>query len=378
MPSATDGQAPRCLLVAHTFPPVLGGSAGSMPRWHAMPAARSRCSPPAAITAPGRRCRAGGGRCRAAIPVARIGLVRPPLAEAAPRGRLARNIAWGQGVAVLAAAVAREARRHRADAICVCDDETVGCWSLSPLRAATPRPGLLPRRRPGAAGCDRHRAAGGGSMLPMRSSPRQLRAERLREAYGVPAAKLAVIPNGVDAGSLPARPSRPGAARAPRHRDGPARDPGGDAARAAQGRGSADRGAARNRARHPRALLVVAARARSGRRWSTWPSRRVARRRCASSARSRARRCRRCIAWPRSLALPNRAEPGESDGLPLVFLEAGPLAIRWSAAAPAARRGRRGWPQRLLVPGEDSGAIAAAILSTWMTAGGPQALSAAG
>jgi phosphatidylinositol alpha-1,6-mannosyltransferase len=63
------------------------------------------------------------------------------------------------------------------------------------------------------------------------------------------------------------------------------------------------------------------------------------------------------------VALPNRAEPGESDGTPLVFLEANAcgrpvIGGRAGGTEDAVTDGVNG----LLVQGEDTGAIAAAAL----------------
>ncbi len=382
MPSATDAPVPRCLLVAHTFPPVLGGSAGvyaalARHAGGAIAVLTSRTNHRTGQEMPGWR----EADAAQPFPVARIGLVRPPLAEAAPKGRLARNLAWGGRALVLAAAVAREARRHRADAVCVCDDETVG-WLVPFARRMLRRralvychgddlvqqdPAAIAARRRWFDAADMVVAAGGFA------------AERLREAYGVPSSKLAVIPNGVDLDHFRTGPPDP----ALRARLGIAAERRVIlAATRLVPRKGVDRlieALPAIRARHPRALLVVA---------GDGPQRAALERMAEDAGGAEAVRFVGVVAAPEMpalyrlaeiLALPNRAEPGESDGLPLVFLEAGacgiPVVGGHAGGTPeGVEHGRNG----LLVPGEDSGAIAAAILSILDDPARAAALSAGG
>ena len=113
-------------------------------------------------------------------------------------------------------------------------------------------------------------------------------------------------------------------------------------------------------ARHPRALLLVV---------GEWPQRPTLEARVAALGLADAVRFAGTLpaaampgayALAELVALPNRAEPGESDGLPLVFLEANAcgrpvLGGRAGGTAEAVRDGENG----LLVAGEDSAALAA-------------------
>ena len=364
MPSAIEAGAtprclpaaePRCLLVAQTFPPMLGGSAqvyaalareargaiavltGSLdhrtgaawPGWQALDAAQP-------------------------YPVARIPLVRPPLAEAAAAGH------WrpGLGALRLATAVAREAKRHRADTICICDDETVG-WLVPFARRVLRRRALIychgddlvqtdPRavaaRRRWFAAADRVVAAGAFA------------AQRLAEGYGVPPMRIALLPNGVDLDRFAPGPADPGCLGIP------------PAARVvlAPTRLIPRKGVDRLidawpavRARVPDALLVVAGEGpqRATLEAMAGPGVRFLGAVTATDMPGLYRRAA-------LVALPNRAEPGEADGLPLVLLEAMAsgvpvLAGRAGGTAEAVRDGETG----LLVNGGDVAAIAGAVLA---------------
>lgn len=363
MPSATEAAAgPRCLLVAQTFPPMLGGSAGVY-------AALAREARGAIAVLTGRLDHRTGAEwpgwraldAAQPYPVARIALVRPPLAEAVPGGRWAGRIAWGFGALRLAAAVARHAARHRADAICVCDDETVG-WLVPFARRVLRRRALIychgddlvqqdPRavaaRRRWFAQADRVVAAG------------DFAARRLVEGYGVPPGRIALVPNGVDLGRF--APGPPDAALAARLGIPP-----GARVVLAPTRLVPRKGVDRLvaawpavRARVPGAMLVVAGEGPQRAALEAMAGKAV--RFLGAVAAAEMPALYRLAAL---VALPNRAEPGEADGLPLVLLEAMAsgvpvLAGRAGGTAEAVRAGETG----LLVDGEDTGAIAAAVLA---------------
>lgn len=370
MPSVTAADPagpPRCLLVAQTVPPLIGGSAGVY-------AALARHAGGAIAVLTSRRDHrtgaeiAGWRESDAAqpFPVIRLPLVRPPLAEAAPGGRWRRNAAWGLGAARLALAVAREAARHRADAVCLCDDETVG-WLVPFVRRALGRRALIychgddlvqedPRavaaRRRWFDAADRVVAAG------------EFAAARLAGAYGVAPAKVAVIPNGVDLALFrpgPPDPKLRGRLGIPERRRvilAPTR---------LVPRKGVDRlieALPMIRAHVPEALLVVA---------GDGPQRAALETMAGAAGGADAVRFVGAVGaddmpalyrLAELVALPNRAEPGESDGLPLVFLEAGATGLpvvggQAGGTAEAVRHGETG----LLVAGEDRDAIAAAVLS---------------
>jgi phosphatidylinositol alpha-1,6-mannosyltransferase len=380
---------PRCLLVCHTFPPLIGGSSGvyaALAR-HAGGAIAVLTSARDAAT--GREW-PGWRALDAAAPysIRRLPLVRPPLASAAPRNRLVRHLAWGAAALRLALAVAREARRHRADAVCICDDETVG-WLVPFVRRVLRRRALiychgddLVQTDPAARRARQRWFEEADCIVAAGRFP----ASRLAEAYGVPAARIGIVPNGVDLDRF--RPLPPDPAR---------RDALGLAGRRvilAPTRLVARKGVDRLidampaiRAAHPDAILLVV---------GDGPQRAAleALAQEAGGAESvrfagpvAAQEMPALYALAAFVALPNRAEPGQSDGTPLVFLEANAcgrpvIGGRAGGTAEAVTDGRNG----LLVDGEDSAAIAAAALRLLgdpallarLAAGGLEAARAAG
>ncbi|WP_372620697.1 glycosyltransferase family 4 protein [Falsiroseomonas sp.] len=362
---ASHAPVPRCLMVCHTFPPLIGGSAGvyaalAREARGAIAVLTSRLDPATGRERPGwREADAAVGH-----PLRRIGLVRPPLPGGAFRNRLLRHAAWGLRALRLALAVAAEARRHRADAVCVCDDETVG-WLVPFVRRVLRRRALI--------------YCHGDDLVQTDPAARRVRARWFAEAdlvvaaggfpaaqlaalYGVPQARIAVLPNGVDLDRF--RPLLPDPARC--------------AALGVEGRRvilaptrlvprkGVDRlitAMPAIRARHPRAILVVA---------GDGPQRADLEALAEAAGGAMAVRFAGAIpaaempalyALAEFVALPNRAEPGESDGTPLVFLEANAcgrpvIGGRAGGTAEAVQDGRNG----LLVEGEDVPAIAAAAL----------------
>ncbi|MCS6921644.1 MAG: glycosyltransferase family 4 protein [Elioraea sp.] len=185
-----------CLLVAHTFPPLVGGSA-------AVYEALARHADGAIAVLTSRRDhrtgeeRPGWRELDRAAPYAvhRLGLVRPPVGS-----RLSATLAWAPRASLLAATVAAAARRHGVSAVCVCDDETVG-WlvpfvrRLLGLRALVYCHGddLVQTDRRAVARRARHLADAHAVIAASAFAAR-----RLETAYGVPRSRIVVLPNGVD------------------------------------------------------------------------------------------------------------------------------------------------------------------------------------
>jgi len=348
-----------CLLVAQTFPPLIGGSAGVYAALAG--AARGEIAVLTATHdhATGRE-HPGWREVDAALPypVRRLRYARPPLADAAPRGRVVRNLHWAPHAARLAAAVAREALV--AEAVCVCDDDAVG-WLVPFARRVLRRRALiychgddLVETDPRAIARRRHWFAEAHAIV----AAGDFAAARLTGAYGMPESKVATIRNGVDLARFAPRPEPPGlrdslGAAGQRVLLAPAR---------LVPRKGVDRLIAALPAilaAEPRALLVVA---------GDGPQRAE----LEAAARGLPVRFLGAVtpaempglyALSECVVLPNRAEPGESDGLPLVFLEANAagkpvLGGRAGGTMEAVEEGRNG----LLVEGADTQAVAAGVI----------------
>lgn len=357
--------APRCLLVAHTFPPVLGGSA-------VVYAALAAAAGGAIVVLTSRLDHRTGREqpswraLDAAAPYAvhRLGLVRPPLEAAARRNALLRHAIWALRAGLLAATVGWLVRRHRIGAVCVCDDETVG-WLVPFVRHMLRRRALVYCHGDDLVQTDarivRARARWFASAHAVVAAG-TFAAARLEQGYGVPRARIAVIPNGVDLARFHPLPPSPElreklALRGRRVILAPAR---------LVPRKGIDRLIAALpliRAAHPDIALLVA---------GDGPQRAALQQLAAASG------CAEAVRWAGAVpaadmpgfyalaefaALPNRAEPGESDGVPLVFLEA-------NACGRPVIGGRAGGTAEvvtdevngLLVDGNDPAAIAAACL----------------
>lgn len=288
--------------------------------------------------------------------------MRPPLPGGARRGAL-RHLDWAARAGLLAASVAGLARRHGAGAVCICDDETVG-WLVPFARRVLGRRALVychgddlmeadPASRRARArwllAADHVVAAGA------------VAADRLREGYGIPPARIATIPNGVDL--LRFRPVPPDEGL--RARLGLA----GRRVVLAPARLVPRKGVDRliaalpaMRARHPDVLLAVA---------GDGPQRAALGAMAEAAGGAGAVRFLGAVppaAMPALLALadlvaiPLRAEPGEGDGLPMALLEAlacgrPVVAGRAGGTAEAVTDGVNG----LLVEGDDVAALAAAV-----------------
>ncbi|WP_052389835.1 glycosyltransferase family 4 protein [Belnapia moabensis] len=379
----------RCLLVCHTFPPVIGGSAGV---YEAL--ARHAGGAIAVLTsqldpATGREWE-GWRETDAVAPysVRRIGLVRPPLRSGAARNFLWRQAGWGLRALRLAAAVTAEARRHAAEAVCICDDEAVG-WLVPFVRHGLGRRALvychgddLMEEDPAARRARRRWLLAADCVVAAGGFP----ARQLFTNYGLPTERVAVVPNGVDLDRFRPRPPDPQL----RRRFGleerrviltPAR---------LVPRKGVDRLIAALptiRARCPEAILLVVGDGpqRAALEAMAIPAGGPAAVRFAGAV--AAAELPGFYALAELVALPNRAEPGESDGTPLVFLEA-------NACGRPVIGGRAGGTPEvvidgvngLLVEGEDSAAIAAAVLrvlqdavlAARLSAGGLEAARVAG
>ncbi|HEY0525450.1 MAG TPA: glycosyltransferase family 4 protein [Stellaceae bacterium] len=195
------GNGGRCLLVANTFPPVIGGSSNVYENL-----ARRAAGEIVVLTsrldhrtgAPLAGCAAHDAA--APYPIHRIDLVRPPLAGTAA-GRSWRRLVREVRIAIdLFRTVAVLVRKYRIGVVCVADDETVG-WLVPAAKRLLRRaaivychgddlvetdPRRIRRRRRWFDAADAVVAASGFAR------------DRLADPYGVPPSKIATIPNGVD------------------------------------------------------------------------------------------------------------------------------------------------------------------------------------
>jgi phosphatidylinositol alpha-1,6-mannosyltransferase len=362
-------EAPRCLLVAHTMPPVLGGSA-------AVYAALAEHAGGAIAVLTSRRDPATGREVHgwreadaaAGYPVHRLGLVRPPLPGGALKTPGLRHAAWAARAGLLAATVARLAAQHRADAVCVCDDETVG-WLVPFTRRVLRRRALIYCHGDDLVEQDaatRRARARHFGMADRVVAASAFAAERLRADYGVAPARIATIANGVDLVRFCPAPAPGPAAPALRARLGLEGRRVVLAASRLLPRKGFDRlieALPAIRAQHPAALLLVV---------GEGPQRPALEAMAAAAGGAAAVRFTGAMpaaempglyALADLVALPNRAEPGESDGLPMVVLEAMAcgrpvLGGRAGGTPEAVLDGVTG----LLVDGQDTQAIAASVL----------------
>lgn len=345
-----------CLLVAHTFPPLVGGSA-------AVYDALARHANGAIAVLTSRRDhrtgeeRPGWREADRSAPhaVHRLDLVRPPLG-----GRLSATLAWAPRAILLAAAVARLAKRYRVRAACVCDDETVG-WlvpfvrRLLGLRALVYCHGddLVQTDARAVARRARHLADAHAVIAASAFA-----AYRLETAYGVPRDRIVLLPNGVDLDRF--CPGPPDGALAA------ALDVAGRRVILAATRLVPRKGVDRLitalpavMARVPNAALLIA---------GEGPQR------SALEAQAQGLPVRFLGAVPPErmpalyrlaevVVLPNREEPGEVDGIPMTVLEA------QACGRPVIGGRAGGTPEAiadsetgLVVDGNDAGAIAAAVI----------------
>jgi len=352
--------APRCLLVAQTFPPHLGGSS----EVHAALARHAGGAIAVLTGALDHRTGAEQPGWRAhdaaqAYAVRRLPLVRPPLPAAAPPGFLARHALWSARAARLALAVAGEVRRHRADAVCVCDDETVGRWLVPFVRRVLGRRALILCHGDDLVQADP--ASRAARLAVFRQADVVVAAGRVAAArlagYGLDPARIACIPNGVDLARFRPLPEPEGL----RARLGLAGRRVILAPTRLVPRKGVDRlieALRRLIPAHPDVALLVAG---EGPQRPTLEA--LARGLPVVFAGSvPAGEMPGLYALAELVALPNREEPGESDGLPLVFFEAGAcgkpvLGGRAGGTAEAVEDGVNG----LLVEGGDAGEVAGAL-----------------
>ena len=351
---------PRCLLVAHTFPPVLGGSAQvyealARAAGGAIMVLTSRCDHATGREQPGWQA------LDAALPfpVVRRALVRPPLATA-PGGGVRRRLGWGRQAAGLAWQVAGLVRRHAIPAVCVCDDESVG-WLVGFTRHALGRVAAIYCHGDDLAATDRREVRRRARYLAAADvvfAASGFARARLIEAYGVAPARIVTLANGVDAARFAPRPPAPALIA----RYGLA----GRRVILAPARLVPRKGIDRLiaalpaiLARHPDVVCLVvgdgpqraALEALAGRLGVAAAVRFAG---AVAAAEMPAQ-----YALAELVALPNRAEPGEIDGIPLVLLEANAagrpvIAGREGGAPEVVTEERNG----LLVDGTDPAAIA--------------------
>jgi phosphatidylinositol alpha-1,6-mannosyltransferase len=309
-------------------------------------------------------------------PVRRIGLIRPLTGGAARGSRLRRRLAWLAGAARLALAVTVEARRHPGAAVCIGDDDAQG-WLAPFARRVLGRRTLIYCHGDDLVEVSARRRAWRRRWFDAADlvvAAGDFAAERLEQGYGVPPGKIARLPNGVDLARFAPRPEPPGLREAL----------GLEGRRVILAatrlvpRKGVDRLVAALPAvlaGEPRAALLVV---------GDGPQR------AALEAAAAGLPVRFAGAVPPAempglyalaeiFALPNRAEPGESDGLPLVLLEAqaSGLAVLCGAAGgslEAVRDGETG----LAVPGESADAVAAGLLRLLQDPGLGARLAAAG
>ena len=353
--------APRCLLVAQTFPPLIGGSAEVY-------AAIARHAGGRLAVLAARRDHATGREfvdasahdAACGYRVRRVALIRPPRPAAAPTGGLRRRFeeVWRTGL--LAAAVALEARRFGADAICVCDDDVVG-WLVPFARHVLRRRALIYCHGDDLV-CEapafiRARARWFGHAHAVIAAGAYA-AQRLREPFGVPPARIVTIANGVELARFQPMPADP----ALRARLGLV----GRRVIIAPSRLVPRKGIDRLieampaiLAQQPQAALLVVGDGEQRAALEAMATGLPVRFAGAVAVADMAAH----YALAELMALPNRAEAGEVDGLPLVFLEAQACGLpviggQAGGTAEAVRDGQTG----LLVSGEEPDAIAAAVL----------------
>lgn len=350
----------RCLIVAQTFRPLIGGSAEVY-------AALARQADGAIAILTARFDQSTGleyvgwreSDRATPYPVERVAYVRPLLISADPRPYLVRQLADIGRLSSLLLAVTRLVRRHRATAVCVCDNNVNGWIVLFAryvlgLRALVychgddllehdPRDVRTQRRWFRHA----HRVVAAGEFA----------ARRLHEHYDVPHDRLLVITNGVDMERFRPTPPDP-ALRARLGLDG--RRVIITATRLISRKG-VDRlieALPEIVASYPDVTLLIVGDGEQ---------------RAALEAMANGLPVSFVGAVPpdetpsyyalaEMMVLPNRAQPGEVDGLPLVFLEAQACGLPVIGGAAggtpeAVRDGETG----LLVDGTDPHAIAAAV-----------------
>jgi len=355
-----QGHAP-CLLIAGTFPPVVGGSsfvyenlarrsAGGIvvltsyldhrtgmehPDWREQDAERP-------------------------YPVHRIALVRPPLAEAAKRA------GWGRlGYFRLALALIRTVRllvrKHDVRVMCVADDETVG-WLVPFVKFALRRGALIY-----CHGDDLVRSHGRGQRrLWFAAADRIVAAsrfasERLVKDFSVPPDRIALIVNGVDREHF--RPSEPIPGLETRYGTR------GKRVILTVSRLVARKGIDRTLEalallvpHHPDLLYLIVGDGEQRQELEDKSKRLGLQHAVKFAGVVPYRDMPAYYALAEIVALPNRSAPGDEDGLPLVFLEANACAKpviggRAGGTPEAVRDGVNG----LLVDGNDATAIAAAL-----------------
>ena len=324
----------------------------------------------------------------APYPVYRLGLVRPPLAGGAFQNFVLRHAAWAARAPLLTAQVARVARWHRADAVCICDDETVG-WLVPVVRSVLRRRALI--------------YCHGDDLVQENPAARQVRrrwflaADRIVAASAFAGRQLTEV-YGIQQHESPSSPMAWSLARfrpiTPPSELSKRLGLAGRRVVLAPARLVPRKGVDQLivaltaiRERHPEALLLVV---------GDGPQRAELERMAGTVGGDAAVRFAGAVAaedmpalyaLSEVMALPNRTETGESDGLPLVFLEANacgrPVIGGLAGGTPEAVVNDR---NGLLVDGRDAAAIAEAVtrvlddaaLAARLGAGGLMAARASG
>ena len=351
----------RCLLIAGTFPPVIGGSSVVYENL----ARRSQGSFTVLTSYLDHRTGSEhpdwrDGDPKRAYSVHRIALVRPPLAEAAGRVRWGRmgslRLAWA-----LMATTAKLARASNIDVVCIADDETVG-WLVPFVKYVLRRRVFIYCHGDDLVGPrGRFRRRLWFSFADAVVAASRFAFGRLVQNFGVPPSKITLITNGVDR----------------EHFEPRERPPSLDAQLGTQGRRiilSASRLVERKGIdrtlealalllpHHPDLIYLIV---------GGGEQEQYLRTACAKLGIEHAVIFAGAVpysdmpvyyALAEIVVLPNRAAPGDEDGLPLVFLEANACAKpviggRAGGTAEAVTDGVNG----ILVDGQDPVAIAAAI-----------------
>ena len=356
----SEGHA-RCLLIAGTFPPVIGGSSfvyENLARRSAgnIVVLTSYLDHRTGMEHPGWREQ----DAQRPYPVHRIALVRPPLAEAAQRAGWGRVGLLGLARALIGA-VRTLVRKHGIGVVCVADDETVG-WLIPFAKYALRRSALIYCHGDDLAQLER----GGQRCLWFGAADRIVAAsrfasEQLVNNFSVRPDKIALIVNGVDCEHF--RPSEPAPGLQTRYGTH------GKRVILTVSRLVARKGIDRTLdalalllPRYPNLFYLIVGDGQLRQELEEKSNRLGLRHAVRFAGILPHEDMPAHYALCEVFALPNRAAPGDEDGLPLVLLEAnacakpviGGLA---GGTAEAIQDGVNG----LLVDGNDAAAIAAAL-----------------
>jgi phosphatidylinositol alpha-1,6-mannosyltransferase len=357
------GRNVRCLLVASTFPPVIGGSSAVYEnlarRAHGdIIVLTSYLDHRTGVEHEGWRENDAGAN----YPIHRIALVRPPLAEAAARLGWKRFRSQFRMATALLSAVTRLLKTHGIQVVCIADDETVG-WLVPFVRIVLRRAAIIY-----CHGDDLVRFQGRTWRRRwFRSAHAVIAAsrfafDRLVRDYGVPPSKIALILNGVDRDHFKVEPPSPSL----QARLGTA----GRRVILTASRLVARKGIDRTLEalpcvlqRYPELLYLIAGDGEQREELQALSERLGVSHAVRFLGSVPPAEMPAYYALAEFVVLPNRATDGNEDGLPLVFLEANAcgkpvIGGRAGGTAEVVRDRVNG----VLVDGDDASAIAAAIL----------------